>query len=165
MPGIQMGSPEISKQVLSGSPGWLGSVWRCRGKCYAECCIRQQSPHSSASVMVWARISCHHRTHLVIVDGNMTARRYTDQIMQPYVFLFLQQQQDVTVFQLDNTCRHSARVTQEFLEPQGVNVLPWPAYSPDMNPIKHLLDQLGRQLSSRVFSLLIYHCNCLLHKA
>ena len=27
----------------------------------------------------------------------------------------------------------------------NVNVLPWPALSPDMNPIEHIYDELGRR--------------------
>ena len=33
-----------------------------------------------------------------------------------------------------------------FVGEHGVNVLPWHAYSPDMSPIEHLWDQLGRRI-------------------
>uniref|UniRef100_A0A672YIL4 Tc1-like transposase DDE domain-containing protein n=1 Tax=Sphaeramia orbicularis TaxID=375764 RepID=A0A672YIL4_9TELE len=49
----------------------------------------------------------------------------------------------------DNACPHDARVTQDFLRDQRFNVLPWPAYSPDLSPIKHLWDQLGRCVANR----------------
>lgn len=66
------------------------------------------------------------------------------------MILFMQQPPDVTVFQQDNACPHLARLTQAYLEAQGVNVLPWPAYSPDMNLIENLWDYLSRQLANRV---------------
>lgn len=125
-------------------------VWRRPGERYAECCIREQNPFPVASVMVWAGISCNYRTPLVVVDGNITARRYIDQILHPHMIPFMQQHRDVTVFQQDNARPHSARVTQAYLQAQGVHVLPWPAYSPDMNPIEHLWDYLGRQVANRV---------------
>jgi transposase len=28
----------------------------------------------------------------------------------------------------------------------GVNVLPWPAVSPDQNPIEHMWDEVGRRV-------------------
>ncbi|KAF5903403.1 Transposable element Tcb1 transposase, partial [Clarias magur] len=77
--------------------------------------------------MVWAGTSCNYRTQLVVVDGNITARRYIDQILQPNMIPFMQQHQDVAMFQHDNARPHSARVTQAYLLAQGIDVLPWPA--------------------------------------
>ncbi|GFS18804.1 transposable element tcb1 transposase [Elysia marginata] len=39
------------------------------------------------------------------------------------------------VFQQDNARAHTARYTQQFLKQSNVQVLPWPALSPDLNPI------------------------------
>ena len=39
--------------------------------------------------------------------------------------------------QHDNAIPHSARITRNFLAGAGVNVLPWPSCSPDLNPIDH----------------------------
>ena len=38
---------------------------------------------------------------------------------------------------------HVARVSTDFLRQQHVNALPWPSLSPDLNPIEHLLSELG----------------------
>ena len=35
------------------------------------------------------------------------------------------------------------------MQQENVEVLPWPAYSPDLSPIEHLWDQLGRRLANR----------------
>ena len=44
------------------------------------------------------------------------------------------------VYVQDNALPHTARDTVAFLEQQDVEVMDWPARSPDMNPIEHVLD-------------------------
>ena len=42
-------------------------------------------------------------------------------------------------------------VSQElFSRPIGLNVLPWPSLSPDLNPIEHIWDVIGQRVRSRV---------------
>ena len=100
--------------------------------------------------MVWGGFSYHHRTPLIPIEGNLTAQRYIDEVLDPEVVPFFQQHQDLTTFQQDNARPHAARQTIHFLHAEGMEVLPWPAYSPDLNPIEHLWDQLGRRVGSRL---------------
>ncbi|GBO08347.1 hypothetical protein AVEN_229903-1 [Araneus ventricosus] len=48
------------------------------------------------------------------------------------------------VFQQNNACPYTTVVTQHDL--QSVDMLPWPARSPDLSPIEHVWDIIGRQL-------------------
>ena len=54
-------------------------------------------------------------------------------------------------FQLqdDNARPHRARLVREFLDAEDVQQMPWPACSPDMNPIEHAWDALGRAINER----------------
>ena len=73
--------------------------------------------------MVWGGISLNHKTDLVIIDGNMTAERYIDQVLRPHVVPFLQQHNDTRILQQDNARPHAARVTREFLGNQEIHVM------------------------------------------
>ena len=124
-------------------------VWRRRGEQYAQCCILQHDRWGGPSVMVWAGISANYRTPLVIIRGNLTAARYINEVLQPTLIPFLTTHPAIQTFQQDNARPHTARVMAGFLERNHVDVLPWPAYSPDLSPIEHLWDQLGRRIARR----------------
>ena len=42
-----------------------------------------------------------------------------------------------------------ARICRQFLNRNNVNVLPWLAVSPDINPIEHIWAYLGRKVRAR----------------
>jgi hypothetical protein len=50
------------------------------------------------------------------------------------------------VYQQDNATPHRSRIAVECLEGHGVQTLPWPARSPDLSPIEHAWDLLGRRM-------------------
>ena len=41
------------------------------------------------SIMVWAVISMNTKTPLVNINGNLNARQYQNQIVQPFILLYL----------------------------------------------------------------------------
>ena len=49
----------------------------------------------------------------------------------------------------ENARPRVARICRQFLNRNNVNVLFWPAVSPDMNPIEHIWDYLGRKVRGR----------------
>ena len=82
------------------------------------------------------------------IDGTLTAQRYVDNILQPVIPPFLQQNDDVTTFQQDNA-PHSARISMVYLNNVNVNVMPWLVYSPDLSLIEHLCDIIKTRLDKR----------------
>ncbi|GFV95277.1 transposable element Tcb1 transposase [Trichonephila clavipes] len=73
----------------------------------------------------------------------MTAKWYVHDILQPHV-LPLMQRLPGAIFQQGNARPHTARVSQDCLH--TVTTLPWPAPSPDLSPIEHIWDPLGRRV-------------------
>ncbi|PRD28384.1 UNVERIFIED_CONTAM: tc3a [Trichonephila clavipes] len=63
-----------------------------------------------------------------------------------------------TIFQQDNARPHVAKPVRDFCSAQHMQLLPWPAYSPDMSPIERMwligvsLVILVLQLQKRNFS-------------
>ena len=50
-------------------------------------CIREAGRWGVASIMAWAAISFNSRTPLVVIDGNLNARRYVDEILMHMVIV------------------------------------------------------------------------------
>ncbi|GFS55684.1 DUF1758 domain-containing protein [Trichonephila clavipes] len=51
---------------------------------------------------------------------------------------------------MDDNCRpHHANLVEDFLFEEGIVRMEWPACSPDMNPIEHVFDALGRRFADR----------------
>ena len=83
------------------------------------------------------------KTDLIVIPGILNGQRYITEVLGPVVIPFLNQNPGTLMH--DNTQPHTARLTQNFLARHNVNVLEWPACSPDMNPIEHIWDVLGRR--------------------
>ena len=89
-------------------------VYRRRNERFAANCVREVDRFGGGSVMMWAAISYTGRTNSVHVQGNLTAQRYIDAILQPHVVPVMANAN--AVYQHDNARPHTARLTTAYLQ-------------------------------------------------
>ncbi|UYV73514.1 hypothetical protein LAZ67_10003899 [Cordylochernes scorpioides] len=118
-------------------------VWRRRGERSNPEAIVERPTVRQRGIMVWGAIAYDSRSPLLRIQGTMTAQRYVDDVLRPVTLPYLQGVPNA-LYQQDNARPHTARISQQAL--QDVQMLPWPPYSPDLSPIEHVWDIIGRRL-------------------
>ncbi|GFX68742.1 transposable element Tcb2 transposase [Trichonephila clavipes] len=125
-------------------------VWRDRGTRNNPAFFRERSQYRRAGWMVWGGISIGGRTNLHIIrNDTLTGRRYADEIIRPHVIPYAGGIEDSFVFQDANALPQRARLVENMLEAETIQRMEWPAFYPDLNPIEHVWDMLGRRIAAR----------------
>lgn len=102
--------------------------------------------------MFWGAIRYGLISELILCDGDpeskrggVTARVYKEileeelpKLIEPHV-----------IFMQDNASIHTSRLLREWLAEQRFQVLDWPPYSPDLNPIENLWSLLKEEILKR----------------
>lgn len=95
--------------------------------------VRRHS--GGGSIMVWAAFCGTSKSALKFLSGKIDSAKYISTLrthLQPLI------DTSTHIFQQDNAPCHSSRQTKEWLAANNIEVMPWPAYSPDLNPIENL---------------------------
>ncbi|GFV82411.1 transposable element Tc3 transposase [Trichonephila clavipes] len=127
-------------------------IWRAPGTRYHQENTIERHRYGGAGWLVLRRIILGSRTDLHVQSVTMTGHIYRDVILEQHVRLFRGAMGAEFLFMDDNARPHRANIVDECLQWEDINRMDWPAYSPDLNPIKHVWDMLGRRIAARQLS-------------
>ena len=136
-----------------------GSVYGRPGDRFVDSYFIKQDWYCGGGVMVWGGICHGHKTPLIFIDGNLTAVGYRD-VLTPVVLRFVRRH-NVT-FQQDIARPHVARICMDYLATNHMNVLPWPAYSPDLSPIELTVQSARGCDPTRICEMRVVACRGLI---
>ncbi len=95
-------------------------------------------------VMAWAAFCATGKLSVVFCDTNVNSTAYT-QILQENLLLFAANQFCGNfLFQQDNAPVHKSWLLMEWFNQHNIQLVPWPARLPDLNPMENLWGLLAR---------------------
>lgn len=92
--------------------------------------VMEVLPCGGGLCLVWGGVVAHIRTE-IIIRGTMNALRFQDEIPVNYAMPAMNNIR-IRVFQHDNARPYIAGICHEYTQQYDVQVLPWPALSPDV---------------------------------
>lgn len=91
------------------------------------------------SVLIWGSFCYNGTGNLEPIEGQITSKSFVRMLRCHLKAIAARLfDGDDWIFQHDNARPHSAEHTEQFLRSEDVKILPWPAQSPDLNPIENL---------------------------
>ncbi|GFW99368.1 transposable element Tcb1 transposase [Trichonephila clavipes] len=124
-------------------------IWKAPGTRYHQENTIERHRYGGAGWLVWGGIILGSRTDLHVQSVTMIGHIYRDIILEQHVRLFRGAMGAEFLFMDDNARPHRANIVDECLQLEDITRMDWPAYSPDLNPIEHVWDMLGRRIAAR----------------
>ncbi|UYV71959.1 hypothetical protein LAZ67_9001355 [Cordylochernes scorpioides] len=109
-------------------------------------CVMHCHTGPAPGIMVWGGIGYHSRTPLVRLDGTLNSQRYIYEVLEPVVLPYLQGLPTI-IFQQNNARPHVERIVQRFFVNRQIELLPWPARSPELSPIENMWSMVAQRLT------------------
>lgn len=128
--------------------------------------ILSRRQNGGGGVMIWAAFCETGFSEIAFLGGNQNAQMYTE-TLENYLVPFANAKfTGAWTFQQDNASIHTAHVARNWFSSKNITVMPWPAKSPDLNPIENVWGILSRRVykDGRQFSSVLELKQCILQE-
>lgn len=126
------------EKTFSTDVSWRSKVYRPFNARYDPAYVKTTSRSGRITNNYWGAIGREGPvTEIIRIEGSFNSHRYK-QILRANISPIMQQYDPPRIFMQDNCPVHTAGEIMAWFSRQNFELLSWPAYSPDLNPIENV---------------------------